>query len=166
MSNLINDITECPICYENKRPFYSDSIGCINYKKICKDCMPLLRSNKCPFCRNIHHNRNNRHFNNRYNFNSTYSIFSEIANDDILIDNINIFNSYNFDDNEFDDNEYSLNSINYSPTQIETNFSNEILLESALLNDEINDDVIINIINNDLDSISHQIHNLNFLASN
>ena len=57
MSGLLNNLIECSICYENKTPYYSDNVGCRNYKKICIDCVPLLRSNNCPFCREIHHER-------------------------------------------------------------------------------------------------------------
>ena len=57
MSGLLNNLIECSICYENKTPYYSDNVGCMNYKKICIDCVPLLRSNNCPFCREVHHVR-------------------------------------------------------------------------------------------------------------
>ncbi len=57
MSGLLNNLIECSICYENKTPYYSDNVGCRNYKKICIDCVPLLRSNNCPFCREVHHVR-------------------------------------------------------------------------------------------------------------
>ena len=53
----MTNTVECPICYEQKRPYYSDNIGCNNYKLICEDCITQLRTNHCPFCRNIHHER-------------------------------------------------------------------------------------------------------------
>lgn len=63
-------MTECPLCYEYKQPYYSDNIGCTNYKSICKDCIPKITTNNCPFCREIHHER----------------IINPEENDDIILD--------------------------------------------------------------------------------
>ena len=96
----MTNTVECPICYEQKRPYYSDNIGCNNYKLICEDCITQLRTNHCPFCRNIHHERivnnsvtNNSQTNNRQLY--LQYIVNSIIN---LLNNSYNINSINNDD--------------------------------------------------------------------
>tara|TARA_Y100000992_G_C21213043_1_gene466425 strand:- start:313 stop:573 length:261 start_codon:yes stop_codon:yes gene_type:complete len=51
-------MNECPICFENKESYYKMSDkGCLNYKRICYDCIEKLDCDECPYCKKIHHRR-------------------------------------------------------------------------------------------------------------
>ena len=152
MSGLLNNLIECSICYENKTPYYSDNVGCRNYKKICIDCVPLLRSNNCPFCREVHHVRE--------------IIYDD--NDDILDNTNDDVTSYmqmmyetviRIINENYNNNMLNVNNSN-SNNEVETgNISNNINSNNSALNNAI--ERASNFNNNNF-----SLNNVNEIASN
>ena len=154
MSELISNVVECSICYQNKTPYYSDNIGCVNYKNICIDCIPLIRSNECPFCREIHHSReefNTNNYDENNSNNENITSFMQIIYDIVLraINN-------NFSNNTVNNENINTNDINIANNAIQranlnnddiTNIRNNNNLINNILQ-RLNNDDIINIINN------------------